>query len=521
MRYLILCLALIASNAFAQFKYQGGSACTTATTAVQGCVKPDGTTITISNGVISSSGGVASSIAPGTTTITGGTSGSFEYNNAGVLGEKTPTGTGNVVLSNSPTLVTPALGTPSSGVATNLTGTATALNIGGNAATVTTNANLTGDVTSAGNATTLATVNSGSGSVGSSTAIPVLTTNAKGLVTAQSTASVIAPAGTLTGTTLASGVTGSSLTSAAGGAFGTGAYANLSAPGTIGAVTPGIGNFTALSSTLGVVFPSTTFASLPAASSVATGAEQFVSDVGIAGSSWKSDGTNWNPVNGVVNHFSSGIPIIFSPSGNIAVTSGINTLGTALDTTYTKAYICLPAGAWTGSAAGCYYTVCSSTTSCTQYSNQYTSGVPTVPGSPTLVTTGAGAYTQTTGSYVTGMTFPIIGNTMGVDGKLDVDFLATNNTTAGSKFIEPVFNTSALTATHQTTISPMQNKMFITNQGATNAQFYLNSQGNYGSSSSGNMTVDTTSNQNLIFKFYLTVATDWIVLQYVDAKLYR
>lgn len=47
-----------------------------------------------------------------------------------------------------------ALGTPSSGVATNLTGTATALNIGGNAATVTTNANLTGDVTSVGNATT-------------------------------------------------------------------------------------------------------------------------------------------------------------------------------------------------------------------------------------------------------------------------------------------------------------------------------------------------------------------------------
>jgi len=38
----------------------------------------------------------------------------------------------------SPVLVTPALGTPASGVATNLTGTATALNIGGNAATATT-----------------------------------------------------------------------------------------------------------------------------------------------------------------------------------------------------------------------------------------------------------------------------------------------------------------------------------------------------------------------------------------------
>lgn len=47
--------------------------------------------------------------------------------------------------------VGPALGTPISGVATNLTGTAAALTAG----TVTTNANLTGDVTSVGNATTL------------------------------------------------------------------------------------------------------------------------------------------------------------------------------------------------------------------------------------------------------------------------------------------------------------------------------------------------------------------------------
>lgn len=44
-----------------------------------------------------------------------------------------------------------ALGTPSSGTATNLTGTAAGLTAG----TVTTNANLTGDVTSSGNATTL------------------------------------------------------------------------------------------------------------------------------------------------------------------------------------------------------------------------------------------------------------------------------------------------------------------------------------------------------------------------------
>lgn len=50
------------------------------------------------------------------------------------------------------TFVAPILGTPASGVATNLTGTASSLTAG----TVTTNANLTGDVTSSGNATTIA-----------------------------------------------------------------------------------------------------------------------------------------------------------------------------------------------------------------------------------------------------------------------------------------------------------------------------------------------------------------------------
>ena len=126
----------------------------------------------------------------------------------GGTGVSTSTGTGNTVLSTSPTLVTPNLGTPSFLLGTNITGTAAGLTAG----TVTTNANLTGDVTSVGNATTLATVAT-AGTTGSSTAIPVITINAKGLTTSITTAVVIAPAGTLSGSTLASGVTASSLTS--------------------------------------------------------------------------------------------------------------------------------------------------------------------------------------------------------------------------------------------------------------------------------------------------------------------
>ncbi len=74
---------------------------------------------------------------------------------------------------------------------------------------------ITGDVTIAGgsNTSVLATVNANVGSFGSSTSIPSFTVNAKGLITAASTNAVIAPAGTLTGTTLASNVVTSSLTS--------------------------------------------------------------------------------------------------------------------------------------------------------------------------------------------------------------------------------------------------------------------------------------------------------------------
>lgn len=89
---------------------------------------------------------------------------------------------------NSPILVTPALGTPASGVMTNVTGTASGLTAGH----VTTNANMTGDVTSVGNATTLvATTNA------TLTTLSALTT-----ASSLSTVGTIS-SGTWAGTTLA------------------------------------------------------------------------------------------------------------------------------------------------------------------------------------------------------------------------------------------------------------------------------------------------------------------------------
>ena len=86
------------------------------------------------------------------------------------------TGTGTkFVVDTSPVLITPALGTPSSGTLTNCTFPTLNQSTTGNAATVTTNANLTGPITSVGNATSIAS-QTGSGTKFVVDTSPVLVT---------------------------------------------------------------------------------------------------------------------------------------------------------------------------------------------------------------------------------------------------------------------------------------------------------------------------------------------------------
>ena len=168
-KYLLpLLLALSCPTAYADIYIppSGGGGNTTATYATEAnetSALPNsfqlqaGTNVTLTPGTntltISASGGSAAA---------GGTNGQIQYNASGALGGFT--------LSGDATLV------PTTGVIT------------------------------------LATVNSNTGAIGSSTAIPTITTNGKGLITAVTTNAVIAPAGTLSGTALNSTVVTSSLT---------------------------------------------------------------------------------------------------------------------------------------------------------------------------------------------------------------------------------------------------------------------------------------------------------------------
>ncbi len=103
-------------------------------TTVNGQVCTLGSTCTIT---------AAAGLVVGSTAITSGTDTYIEYNNAGTLGEYALSGTGSVCMTTSCTMVTPALGTPTALIGTNITGTAAGLSIGGSAASATSATNAT------------------------------------------------------------------------------------------------------------------------------------------------------------------------------------------------------------------------------------------------------------------------------------------------------------------------------------------------------------------------------------------
>lgn len=170
---------------------------------------------------------------------------------------------GTETLSNK-TLVAPALGTPASGVLTNCTGTASGLTAG----TVTTNANLTGAITSVGNATAVGS-QTGTGSTFVMNTSPTLVTPNIGAATGTS----LSVSGSLT-STVATGTAPlvvSSTTNVANLNASTLSGATFAAPGAIGGGTASTGAFTTLTATVtNSALNGTLGATTPAAATVTT-----------------------------------------------------------------------------------------------------------------------------------------------------------------------------------------------------------------------------------------------------------
>lgn len=211
---------------------------------------------------------------------------------------------------------------------------------------------------------------------------------------------------------------------------------------------------------------------------------------------------------------SCGLPMILPSSGSIGNNGALSGI-TALPAAYTSCYMYFPAGAiYSGSVAGMYYVVMSSTTAGTIYADTYSSGVPAIPETPTpIVATGPGAYTQTTGTNLTLYQQTIAGGVMGVNGALFVYPMFAHPNNANQK-IESVWHGDNVVAGwfNTTTVNEMRPVM-IRNQGAANKQVTSATVGLTSSITAPTYFATNTAIDNVVkCTGRLIVATDYIVL---------
>jgi hypothetical protein len=213
------------------------------------------------------------------------------------------------------------------------------------------------------------------------------------------------------------------------------------------------------------------------------------------------------------SHFQCGVPMVLPSSGSIGNNGALTGL-TALPWQLSGCYMYFPANAIAaGVAAGWYYVVMSSTTAGTIYNNVHTSGKPTLPASPTaFVTTGPGAYTQTTGSDITALSISIPGGALGINGTMSNIPAIFTNSTAGQKLFRLKMGGSTLNNFGFTTSLESFLYSLFKNLGAANANMSNNVSGlSSNATNSPTLTaINTAADQTLTVTLQLAVATDYI-----------
>jgi hypothetical protein len=206
------------------------------------------------------------------------------------------------------------------------------------------------------------------------------------------------------------------------------------------------------------------------------------------------------------------VPVFLPSSGSIG-NNGALTLSTALDlNAYANCYLYFPANAIeAGSAAGLYYTVMSSSTAGTIYNNTYTSGVPSIPASPTaFATTGPGAYTQTTATDITLLSFTLPGGALGANGSMFVFPLIAMSSSANTKTMKMNIGGTETNSTQQTTISQQSIPFTFRNKGVVNRNVSNVGSGfTTGSSSPTHTTIDTSASKTVLLTARLANAADY------------
>ena len=339
-------------------------------------------------------------------------------------------GTGDNVLATSPTLVTPALGTPTALVGTNITGYASGLSIGGNSETVTTNANLTGPITSVGNATSIAS-QTGTGSTFVVDTSPTLITPNLGTPSAGVLTNCSG-----TATALNIGGTAALATSLAGGAAGYLPFQSATdatdfvVAGTVGQVLTSTGIYAPQWTDPVAAGVSSVTGTSPIASSGGANPDISISQAGASTSGYLSS-TDWNTFNnngsGTVTSVSgTGTVSGISLSGTVT-SSGDLTLGGSLDLSSppTIGNTAPNTGAFTTLSASGHVTFEGVTST-----GATGTGALVFNGSPTLVTPNLGTPSTLIGTNITGTAAGLTAGTVTTNADLTGPITSIGNATS-------------------------------------------------------------------------------------------
>jgi hypothetical protein len=274
---------------------------------------------------------------------------------------------------------------------------------------------------------------------------------------------------------------------------------------------------------------SQTFANLltnQPASGVAIGTQAVTTDQGL----FYSNGTTWIPVGRCAILSQTAIPFIVPPTGGSISAAGALS-GITLNKTYGSCYMYFPANAVAASStAGFYYVVMSSTTAGTVYLNQYTSGQPTIPASPTAVTAGQLTYTTPT-TAVIALTIPVPPNAMGANGEIEVDYVMIGTSNGDTKTATVGYGVSGgtITTVQTSAISTAGTSdtgvLFrIRNAGVTNAQWSITTPtgdpAQAAATALTGSTIDSTVTENIVFSLQLGTASDYVAIVSHSVKLF-
>lgn len=257
-----------------------------------------------------------------------------------------------------------------------------------------------------------------------------------------------------------------------------------------------------------------------------------VTDIGIGGVDFISNGTRWVPTN---EHFKLdyfAISLVRAPTLTSVSATGEIVLGTAVNVRFAKCFMYFAAGQLFsdggGNAAGFYYTEMSDTTNAIVYNDTYTPAAGTRPTVPTTPTAFSGKTGATGGSLagatgvITAFTTTVPGGVLGPRGTVITKAMIETTNSAGSKPCTIVFGGTTICSQALTTSANIYGENIIRNR-ATNEQrcsagFHNGTNNNIVNTAS----VDTDNDVTMSITFRAAVATDVVAISavYIDVGVF-